>query len=112
MSEPEQLEQFPTLREHKFTSGAPIVGPLIQAVRRGIYGLAAKWGILSVINQQNQINALIAQRLQEYEERLIDQDRDLAQIARILAEVEIRQKYLMKHIPNESDGNDCTVSVK
>jgi hypothetical protein len=100
MSEKEQPERFPELREHKFTSNAPVVGPLIQVIRREIYGLAAKWGILSVINQQNQINALIAQRLQEYEDRLIDQDRDITRLTKNLAEMEIRQKHLMKHIPN------------
>jgi hypothetical protein len=107
-----QSTQLPVLKEHNFQSRIPVIGPLIQVVRRGVYGLAAKWAIRSLINQQNEINRLIAQRLQEYEERLIDQDRDLAQIARTLAEAEICQKYLMKQIPCESDDNDCTADAK
>ena len=101
MEDQPQATQLPVLHEHDFRSSVPFVGPLIQAIRRGLYNLTAKWGILTVIEQQNQINQTIAQRLEEIEELLIEQDRDITQTARQVAEMGIRQRYLLKHLSNE-----------
>lgn len=106
-----QTTRLPVLHEHDFHSKVPFVGPLIQAIRRGLYSLTAKWSILTVIEQQNQINQTIedlliqqnreiAQRLEEIEELLIAQDRDIAQTARLVAETGIRQRYLLKNLSN------------
>jgi hypothetical protein len=120
---PDLHEPFPVLHEHDFQSKVPFIGPLIQAIRRGLYNLTAKWGIVTLIQQQNQINQTqnqtnqtiaqelarieellreqnrdIAQRLQEIEELLIEQDRDMAHTARQVAETGIRQRYLLKHL--------------
>jgi hypothetical protein len=96
---------YPPLQEHDFQSDVPIVGPLIRSFRRLVYGLAARWGVLAVIQQQNQVNQLVAQhltrlgqRMDELDARLVDQDRDLAHLARAVAEVGIRQRYLAKTV--------------
>jgi hypothetical protein len=104
--------KLPHLREHDFHSATPVIGPLISRVRRGLYSITAKWAVRSlieqqnqVINLQNQINTLTARRFKEQDqylhdldERLIAQDRDLTRLARALAEIEIRQHYLLKSL--------------
>jgi hypothetical protein len=72
------------------------VGPLIRLVRRFLYWLTAKWAVWFLIQQQNQINQIIGNWLREQESILIDLDRDLALLARTVAEIEIRQRYLEK----------------
>jgi hypothetical protein len=89
-------QRLPLLREQDFPSSVPVVGPLIRLVRRFLYWLTAKWAVLFLIQQQNQINQIIENRLREQESILIDLDRDLALLARIVAEIEIRQRYLEK----------------
>jgi hypothetical protein len=96
MAEQEQLVEFPPLKEHDFQSNTPVIGPLIQIIRRGIYALTAKWGVLAIIHQQNRINRLVAQHLQDHDVWLVDQDHDLAHLTRTIAEMEIRQRYLLQ----------------
>ena len=114
--------EVPALREHEFQSSVPVVGPLITAVRRGLYSLTAKWPLRVALDQQMRINQQLAQRLREhemwlahyqsqlrdyenqlreyeaqlrdYDERLIDQDHDLTHLSRVTAEVELRQRHL------------------
>jgi hypothetical protein len=74
------------------------VGPLIRLVRRFLYWLTAKWAVWFLIQQQNQINQIIGNWLREQESMLIDLDRDLALLARTVAEIEIRQRYLAKSV--------------
>jgi hypothetical protein len=74
------------------------VGPLIRLVRRFLYWLTAKWAVWFLIQQQNQINQIIGNWLREQESILIDLDRDLALLARTVAEIEIRQRYLAKSV--------------
>jgi hypothetical protein len=89
-------QRLPLLREHDFPSSVPVVGPLIRLVRRFLYWLTAKWAVLFLIQQQNQINQIVENWLREQESILIDLDRDLALLARTVAEIEIRQRYLEK----------------
>lgn len=93
MSTPSHGLQVPVLEEYQFHSKVPVLGPLISGVRRALYNVAARWGVLHVIAQQNQINAQLIERVQELEARLIDQDRDLTLMARTIAEWQVRQRY-------------------
>ena len=106
MNEPPHRFQVAPLQDYQFHSKVPLLGAFIAGLRRAVYNVAARWGVQYVIVQQNEVNAqLIAQlqvletRLQEYEERLIEQDRDLAMLARTAAEVDIRQRYLARPGP-------------
>lgn len=104
---------LPELREHDFRSSKPVIGPLISLIRRLLYNLTAKWGVWAVIQQQNQINQQQNQINQMIEERLckqgamlVDLDRDLALLARTVAEIEIRQRYLLQVIQSRLGGED------
>jgi hypothetical protein len=115
MNHPSNRIELPLIREHEFNSPVPVIGPFISWVRRALYSLTAKWGVRFVLDQQNQINQLIAQQLREFEirleeldMRLIEQDRDLAPLSRAVAELEIRQRYLVRtlHLPTHADAAD------
>ena len=106
--QPQRIE-LPVIHEHDFRSQVPVIGSLVRLVRSALYRLTAKWGVLSVVHQQNEINRTIAQhltdsdrRLREYEDRLIEQDRDLAYLSRAVAELEIRQRHLSKLVQAQS----------
>ena len=103
-----QVDQFPKLEEHVFLSDVPVIGWFIQFIRRMVYNIATKWAVRSLILQQNEINQMMAERLQEYEERLIAQDQDLAHLARIVAETDIRQRYLASKmlLPADSETQE------
>ncbi len=108
--QPHRIE-LSVIHEHDFRSPIPLIGPLIQVVRSAVYQLTAKWGVLSVIHQQNQINQDVVRYLREHEERLceydariIEQDRDLAYLSRAIAELEIRQRHLVELVRSQSDA--------
>jgi hypothetical protein len=105
-SQSQRIEELLTIREHDFQSAVPVVGPLIRLVRCGLYQLTAKWGVRVVIEQQNRINQMIVQYLREYDARLVDQDRDLAHLARVVAELEIRYRHLAKLAQSQSSLAD------
>ena len=117
MNEPSHPFQVAPLKDYQFRSKVPVVGAFIAGLRHAAYNVAARWGVQYVIVQQNEVNAqLVAQlqvletRLQEYEERLIEQDRDLAMLARMAAEVDIRQRYLAQALTQQdlSEEHDAT----
>ncbi len=79
MSETSTPIHVPALHEHDFRSNVAVVGPLIQAVRRVVYNLTARWGVMAVLQQQNYINAVIAQQLNEQAAQLRQYDAQLRQ---------------------------------
>ena len=97
-----QSVEVPLLREHSFESQVSWVGPLISWLRRTAYRLTARWGVWSVIVQQNHINRVVAQHMSEFDQRLVDQDRELGHLRRTLAELEARQRQLEKTISSHS----------
>ncbi len=105
-SQEEQIRRLPLLREHDFRSSVPIIGPVIQLVRRALYWLTAKWAVWVVIQQQNQINQMVEKWLHEQEALLVDLDKDLAQLARAVAEMEVRQRYLLQRLPSSAVEDD------
>lgn len=102
--------QLAVLSEHDFRSSVPVIGPLIQSVRRALYGLTARWGVLSVIHQQTRVNQTLLEYLHEYEARLIEQDRDLAHLSRIVAELEIRQQYWLHRAKAPASASDTGIA--
>lgn len=105
--EPHQecTRRWPSLREHDFRSPVPIIGPLIRLIRQALYWLTAKWGVWAVIQQQNQINRMIEDWLREQSALLVDLDRDLALLARTVAEIEVRQRYLMRMLGSQQESD-------
>ncbi len=122
----DQLQPIPlaVLHEHDFRSKVPIVGPLISRVRRGLYSLTAKWAMRVLIEQQNQVNAIIAQRLnendqrlREFDARLLEQDRDLTHLIRTTAELQIQLRAQLRSssspVPGlETPGTQAPVSPR
>lgn len=48
------------LSEPRFTSGVPVIGPLIVGVRRWWNWMSTKWYVLPILQQQSQINAQVS----------------------------------------------------
>lgn len=102
MSQSTEHRILPELREHDFRSSFPVIGPLISLIRRILYNLTAKWGVWAVIQQQNQINRMVEEWLRNQAEIIIDLDRDLTLLARTVAEIEVRQRYLFRALQSQS----------
>jgi uncharacterized coiled-coil protein SlyX len=90
----DQLSATGALREYRFASHTPLLGPLITRLRSVWYNVAARWGDQSIINQQTAFNRIAVQqstefdqRLIEFDQRLILTDRDLTDLARTVAEL-------------------------
>lgn len=81
------LEELAEVQEHTFRSETPIVGPLIARFRQGWNSVSTKWYVRSLIQQQNQFNRLVAQRLRQQDERLVAQDREQTELVHDLSEV-------------------------
>ena len=100
---------LPLIREHDFQSQLPVIGPLVRFARRALYQLTAKWGVLAVIHQQNQINQIVAQYLREYDGRMIELDRDLAYLSRTMAELELKQRQLARLVQSQTTKSQMNI---
>jgi hypothetical protein len=90
----ERLDERGRLREHAFTSSIPLVGGLIAGLRSLWNGIATRWYVRPLIDQQNEVNALTVEALrqlvalyQELDGRLAEQDHDQTALARRVAEL-------------------------
>lgn len=119
MNLPVDYQRLPELHEHDFHSSVPVIGPLISLIRRLLYNLTAKWGVWAVIQQQNRINQMIEEQLRwinqainerlcHQEAMLVDLDRDFALMARRVAEIEVRQRQLLRMLQSWPDGENFT----
>ena len=59
----DQLRATTTLQEHRFRSQVPLIGPLIARFRELWNGVATKWYVRPLIQQQNEINQQLAAAL-------------------------------------------------
>jgi len=73
----------PSLREYHFRSSLPVVGQLVAGLRRLWYGVAARWAVRDLIQQQEALN----QSQQAINEQLV---RSMACLSRELARLELR----------------------
>ena len=97
----QQLGERARLREHTFTSELPLVGGLIARFRSLWNGVATRWYVQPLIEQQSEFNALTLDALrqlsarqqelgalyQELSVRLAEEDRDQTELARRVAEL-------------------------
>lgn len=81
------------LHEVEFTSSAPLIGPLIVAVRRAWNWMSTKWYVLPIIRQQAFFNNQLITLLNELVQRQEISARHLAQLQ---AQVEALQKQLQE----------------
>jgi GT2 family glycosyltransferase len=73
--------------ERPFASTTPLIGPLLARFRSVWHGVAGKWALRHVIQQQNDINRQIVTRLQLMDERLVAQDQAHSQLVYDVAEM-------------------------
>jgi hypothetical protein len=66
------------VQEPEFTSATPVFGPLIVRVRRAWNSIATKWYVRAIVQQQNELNYQLFQRLADADARLAEMDRDLS----------------------------------
>jgi hypothetical protein len=66
------LQSRQTLREHRFHSDVPLLGPLIARFRECSNSVSTKWYVRDLIEQQNAFNAAVVAQLRTYEDRLLN----------------------------------------
>lgn len=92
------LREKGQLRERPFSSTLPLLGPLIVRFRSLWNGVATKWYVRPLIQQQNEFNALLIQRLGDLEAQvvpqIIEQDREQTRLARETAELGLQISQL------------------
>lgn len=125
----DQLKAKWRVQERPFVSHVPLVGPIIARFREAWNSVSTKWYVRLLLQQQNEFNRLVVQRLQELEkfeeveglvaeldEWALDDDREGTALAREvgeltyaavrlekrLAELETRLKTLMSSSGQES----------
>lgn len=62
---PAEIASIPSLQEFVFRSRIPVVGPLIARFRSLWYGVAARWAVRCLMQQQEAVNQVLAQHLIE-----------------------------------------------
>jgi hypothetical protein len=82
-----------TLQEHVFHSDVPAIGPLIARLRVAWNSISTKWAVRSIIQQQNQFNAVVVEYLRDLGtlgECLSEVDREQVALRRDLAELALQ----------------------
>ena len=70
------LEKRAEVQERPFRSETAVVGPLIARFRALWNSVATKWYVRPLLQQQNDFNRLVVERLHDQDSRLIEQDRE------------------------------------
>jgi len=72
------LEERAEVQERPFESETALIGPLIARFREMWNSVATKWYVRPLLQQQNDFNRLVVERLRDHDSRLIEQDREQA----------------------------------
>lgn len=91
------LERSSALQEMQFKSSIPVLGALLVAFRTAWYGMAARWAVHYVVEQQRRFNQQSMEmfrtmyqtiaRMMQLNQALLDDDNELSDQIRRLAEV-------------------------
>lgn len=89
MSDPVEdwLSSKAEIKEQPFRSPTRFVGPMIARLRSLWNSVSTKWYVRPLMQQQNEFNRLLVERLQDHDARLFDQDREQTALVHNLAEV-------------------------
>jgi hypothetical protein len=102
------LQEKGQLKERPFSSSVPLLGPLIVRFRSLWNSVAAKWYVRPLIQQQNEFNALLVQRLGDLEEQIvpqiIEQDREQTRLGRETAELGLQIAQLNRLLQALEEG--------
>ena len=77
----EWLRTHAVLREHRFHSNLPVLGPLVAWFRERWNSISTRWYVWPLIQQQSEFNSLVAERLIEQIIRLDASEARLAEHA-------------------------------
>jgi len=80
-AEHERLRARAVLREHRFHSDVPLIGPLIAWARERWNSIATKWYVRPLIQQQSEFNQAVVDRLTDMEMRLQQHEQLIRQVA-------------------------------
>jgi hypothetical protein len=81
-----ELEGRWLVREPQFSSKAPVLGPLIVAVRRSWNWVSTKWYVRGILDQQVGFNALVVQALTEMHRANQSLETQMAELQALCAE--------------------------
>jgi GT2 family glycosyltransferase len=84
----QELQDSQELQEHQFNSQVPLLGGLITAFRRTWGGVAAKWQVRPLVQQQSEFNALLVRYLEGQSRDTAENIRELTTLAEHLATLE------------------------
>lgn len=111
----DRLSEKWQVRERPFSSGVPVIGPLIVWIRQTWNDMSTTWYVRSLLQQQNEFNHLVVQQLRsvdmldaEFDARLTDADRDGTMLARQVAELTYavtRMEHQLARIERHLDGS-------
>lgn len=106
-----QLQKKWQVQERPFQSDTPLIGPLIVWLRESWNSVSTKWYVRPLIQQQNEFNRLTVEqlkeiielrmRLEEFNGRLIAQDKNQSTIVHDMGELTtqlIQTNHLLKSI--------------
>ncbi|MDW8351882.1 MAG: hypothetical protein RML99_08230 [Anaerolineae bacterium] len=60
-----ESRQLAELREHRFASAIPLLGPMIAALRSAVHTLTARWPLRAALEQQTRFNRAASHALAE-----------------------------------------------
>jgi GT2 family glycosyltransferase len=101
-----KLQHRMTLREEPFSSGVPVFGKFIVAVRSLWNSVAAKWYVRPLVHQQNLFNTEVVSYLQGQSLDLAENIRELTTIAERLAYVEEEMRDAAPRRGAPGDGGE------
>lgn len=98
----DRLKDKGKLTERPFESNIPIFGPLIVRFRSLWNGVAAKWFVRPLIQQQTEFNMLTVQWMDDFESQIykqvIDQDREQTHLMHETAALEVNLTHLNRFL--------------
>lgn len=93
-----RLSAAAVLRERPFTSGVPLLGPLIARFRSAWNNVASRWYVGHYVTQQNEFNRLAVQQIERYESELREQIELLEEQVVLAGEMQRRIEELQAEI--------------
>jgi chromosome segregation ATPase len=75
----DELAAFGVLREYRFESRWPVIGPLVARLRGAWHAIAGRSADQAIICQQTAYNQALARHLVEFAQRLAEVDRRMAE---------------------------------
>jgi len=94
----QRLQESQRLQEHQFSSQVPLLGGLIAGFRRAWNGIATKWYVQPLVQQQSEFNAQLVRYLE-------GQSRDTAENIRELTTLAERLAYLERSDERSKPGD-------